>query len=177
MPATPFLGEIDVFGFNFAPRGYAQCNGQIIPISQNTALFAIVGTTYGGNGTSTFGLPNLKDQIAVNAGQGPGLSSYVLGEQTGTATVTLLSSEIASHTHQAVAGDNVAFAGETAGPKSDGTSYWGRERGGAYAATSNTQLHPLTIGLAGGGQPHANGQPVLVVNVCIAIQGVFPARN
>jgi microcystin-dependent protein len=172
---TPFLAEIKALSFNFAPKGYAQCQGQLMAISQNAALFSLLGTSFGGNGTTTFALPNLQNQFAVGFGQGPGLQSWFLGEAQGEATHTLTINEVPIHTHQASGSAGVAFNSQSAGPTA--TSYFGRERGGAYAATTNSTLHPSAIGTAGGGQPHNNAQPSLVITYAIALSGVFPSRN
>jgi len=176
--AEPFVGEIRAFGFNFAPRGWAMCNGQILSIAQNTALFSLIGTFYGGNGTSNFALPNLEGQVAVHQGQGPGLSDYVLGEQGGVDSVTLFDSEIPSHSHNALA---VAAKGTSAEP-TDG--FWAEAaaaRGSVPSYSDQTaspvSLNPSAIGTGGGSQPHENRPPLLVVNFCIALQGVYPARN
>ncbi len=170
-----FIGEIRIFGFNFAASGWAKCQGQLQSISQNTALFSILGTTFGGNGTSTFALPNLQDMTVAGVGQGPGLLDWGLGGTFGEANHTLTINEVPQHTHTATAGDGVPIPQQLATPTA--TSYLGREKGGAYAATSNTTLAGAVIGMSGGSQPHANIQPVLVMNYCIALQGVFPSRN
>jgi microcystin-dependent protein len=173
--AEGYVGEIRVFGFNFAPVNWSFCNGNLIPISQNSALFSIVGTIYGGNGTTTFALPNLQGQLAVGFGNGPGLSPWIIGEVNGEANHTLVIGEVPQHTHTANAGDGVAFAAQTAAPSA--TSYFGRERGGAYATTSNTTLAPSAISPNAGGLPHANTMPTLVMNPCICQFGAFPSRN
>ena len=170
-----FVGEIRVFGFNFAPVNWGACNGALVAISQNTALFSILGTTYGGDGVNTFALPNLLDRLATHQGQGPGLQSWVIGEIQGETTHTLTINEVPSHTHQAVAADGVAFAGQLAAPAAN--AYYGRERGGAYASTANTTLHPSAIGTAGGNLPHDNNMPFLGMPYNIALFGVFPSRN
>lgn len=170
-----FIGEIRIFGFNFAASGWAKCQGQLQSISQNAALFSILGTTFGGNGQTTFALPNLQDMTVVGVGQAPGLLDWGLGGTFGEAAHTLLIGEVPQHTHTATAGDGVAFPAQAAAPTA--TSYLGREKGGAYSASSNTTLAGAVIGQAGGSQPHANIQPVLVMNYCIALQGVFPSRN
>jgi microcystin-dependent protein len=165
---SPFLGEIRLFGFNFAPRGWAFCQGQIMSIAQNSALFALLGTTYGGNGQQTFALPDLRSRVAIGQGQGPGLSNYVLGEETGTETVTLLSTQMPAHTHlQPVT--NAASSSSRPGGNvpSSGGSYASTSDGGAFAAVS----------AAGGNQPFSVLQPVLVLNYCIALEGIFPSRN
>ena len=173
--SSPYVGEIRVFGFTFAVAGWARCNGNLIAISQNTTLFNLIGTTFGGDGVTTFGLPNLTNRIAVGQGQGSGLRNWNVGDTFGEANHTLTLSEVPQHTHQAVAGDGVAFATQTAAPTA--TSYFGRERGGAYSTTSNTQLFALAIGQAGGSQPHANNQPVLTMNYNISLFGIYPSRN
>jgi microcystin-dependent protein len=170
-----FVGEIRVFGFNFAPVNWALCHGQLVAISQNTALFSILGTTYGGDGVSTFGLPNLQDRLATHVGQGPDLSNWVLGEIQGETSHTLTINEVPTHTHQAVGADGVAFAGQLAAPAAN--AYYGRERGGAYANSANSTLHPSAIGFAGGSQPHSNTMPTLGMNYNIALFGIFPSRN
>ena len=173
--SDPFLGEIRMVGFNFAPHGWAFCNGQIMPIQQNTALFSLLGTMYGGNGTSTFGLPNLQGNVPLGQGQGPGLSDYVIGQTGGEPSVTLLNSELPQHNHLVAASSGVASSTEPAG------NVLARSASGltAYSSTGtvNTVLAPSLIGLAGGSQPHNNMMPSLTVNFCIALSGVFPARN
>jgi microcystin-dependent protein len=170
-----YVGEIRIFGFNFAPTQWAKCQGQLLNISQNTAMFSILGTTFGGNGQTTFGLPNLQDRTAAGMGQGPGLLDWGLGGTFGEANHTLLITEVPQHTHTATAGEGVAFGVQTAAPTS--TSYLGREKGGAYASTANTALASAVVGQAGSSLPHPNIQPVLVMNYCIAMFGVFPSRN
>ncbi len=172
--ADPFLAEIRIFPFNFAPRGWAWCNGQLLAISQNTALFALLGTTYGGNGTSTFGLPDLQGRAAIQPGQGAGLSLYDLGQTDGTQTVTLLDSEMPVHTHglqaspdpgdNTVPGPTVSLAGSVGGHV---------YVGGTPALTSAA---PTALAVAGGSQPHNNMQPYLTLFFCIALQGIFPQR-
>lgn len=171
--AQPFIGEIRLFGFNFPPVNYAYCNGQTVAISQNPALFSILGTTYGGNGTSTFALPNLQSRVPISFGQGPGLSDYVLGEEAGTESVTVLSTELPQHNHALAASSSLATA-ET--PSSDVTL--ARSSGGllAYGGLGSTATGPLT-GLSGGSLPHNNIMPYLTINFCIALNGAFPARN
>lgn len=180
--ATPFVGEIHCFGFTFPPRGWAYCNGQILAISTNTALFSLLGTYYGGNGTNNFALPDLRGRVPMGQGQGPGLSDYVMGEQDGVESVTILSTEMPVHNHllfgaTAAANDKrpktgAAFATSTkSGPVSPGDNYYAAP--GTTVALNAATLQPLT----GGGQPHNNLQPYLTLNFCIALQGIFPARN
>jgi microcystin-dependent protein len=172
--STPFVGEIKNFGFNFAPRGFALCQGQLLPISQNTALFSILGTTYGGNGTSNFALPDLRGRVPVSAGQGLGLSNYLLGESTGTENVSLISSQMPAHGHNAGCfnGDGDSYTGGNAIPAKD-------TAGGnnVYSSPSGSLMNGGAVTVTGGGLPHNNLQPYLVVNYCIALQGIFPARN
>ena len=175
MPAQ-YLGEIRVVAFNFAPTGWAHCNGQLLPISQNTALFSILGTTYGGNGSTNYALPNIQSQVVVAPGQGPGLSEYELGETGGANTVSLLSSEIPSHTHIARASGNPATLQAPASNRSLARS----SSGFAYRSnpTQNlTSMASQALGVTGGGQPHENKTPVLVLKFIIALQGVFPPRD
>ena len=161
-----------MFGFNFAPKGWATCNGQL-PLSQNTALFSLLGTTYGGDGKSTFALPNLQGNIAMNQGQGSGLTDRILGEISGTENVTLLLSEIPSHAHGL--GVHTADLADTNVP-SPNASYATATGGKPFQATPNVQMAPLALTPTGGNLPHNNLQPYLVVNFCIAMQGVFPPR-
>jgi microcystin-dependent protein len=170
-----YIGEIRVFGFNFAPVSWAFCNGQQLAISQNTTLFAVIGTTYGGDGVTTFNLPNLQDETAVGMGQGAGLRNWALGQVFGEANHTLLISEVPGHGHNATAGAGVPFPQELRTPSS--TSYLGRWDGRAYTTAANTILGPATIGVSGGSLPHSNIQPVLAMNYCIALNGIFPSRN
>jgi microcystin-dependent protein len=175
--SSPFIAEIKLCGYNFAPRGYAFCNGQILPIAQNTALFSLVGTTYGGNGTTNFGLPNLQGRAALGAGQGPGLSSYVLGQTSGTPTVTLLSTQMPAHTHATQA---TTSAGNSAAPagKVWAASVGGRTPPPLYSTGApNTPMAATAIAASGAGQPHENRQPYAAVSFIIALQGVYPARN
>jgi microcystin-dependent protein len=170
-----FLAEIRVFPFNFAPTGWATCDGQLLPISQNTALFALLGTTYGGDGKSTFALPDLQGSAPMHPGQGQGLSMHYLGEVGGSQSLTLIDSEIPVHTHtmqaNGGAGDLQGPAPERALAKSTG--------GLAYQSTTNANLAtmaPQTLSPAGGSLPHNNMQPYLTMTFCIALQGIFPQR-
>jgi microcystin-dependent protein len=178
--SDPFIGEIRMAGFNFAPRNWALCNGQILAISQNTALFSILGTTYGGNGTQNFALPNLQARAAIGAGNGPGLTPQDLGEVNGEATVTLLSNQMPIHGHALSSGlvtpnnaaQYVATPSNTAvlGLSGPNQTY-------SDVASPNTTFHPSAISTYGSGQPHENRQPYLVVNFIICLAGVFPSRN
>jgi microcystin-dependent protein len=171
----PFVAEIRIFGFNFAPKGWAFCDGQILPISQNTALFSLLGTTYGGNGQSNFSLPDLQGRAPMHPGQGPGLSLHDLGETDGSETVTLLESEMPAHSHVIMANNNLGNTHNPAG------NLLGRS-GGAFAYQSNTtanpgRLAPVAIAPTGADQPHNNMQSYLTFSFCIALQGVFPPRT
>ena len=170
--SQPFLGEIAIFGFTFAPRGWAMCNGQILSISQNTALFSLLGTTYGGNGQTTFALPDLRGRVPVHEGQGPGLSPYVLGEVTGTETVTLTSQQMPSHVHPFTVGGSSTPASKS--PAGNYNAAFGTQ---AYGSPADVQMGSNQTSPTGGGQPHSNIQPLLVLNFCIALQGIFPSRN
>lgn len=173
--SNPFLAEIRIFTAGFAPKGWAQCDGQLMPISQNTALFSLLGTTYGGNGTSNFALPNLQGCAPMQAGQGPGLTLRDLGETAGEQTVTLLQTEMPAHSHSALAGTT----GDQSGP---GGNVWAsglKGHGTFYSPTgpNNVPMHAFATSIAGGSQPHNNMQPFLGLMFIIALQGVFPARS
>jgi microcystin-dependent protein len=170
--ADPFLAEIRIFPFNFAPRGWAFCDGQLMPLSQNTALFALLGTTYGGDGKSTFALPDLQGRVPMQPGQGQGLSPRDLGESSGAETITLLTSEMPLHSHNLVVseGDGLErFPGGQLLATGIGV--------GQYGPTStNTTLSPQALAPAGGSLPHNNMQPYLTLYFNIALQGIFPQR-
>ena len=178
--ASPYVGEIRCFGFNFAPQGWAFCNGQLVPISENDALFAILGTTYGGDGVVTFGLPNLQGRIPMHWGNGPGGFNTAIGEVQGAPTVTLTTNQISVHTHTIIA-MGVPSGGiveRTATP--DETTFLADSTPDALwnkTPTVNAPFSPNTIGPTGGSQPHENTQPFLVLNFCIALFGIFPTRN
>jgi microcystin-dependent protein len=176
--ADPFVAEIRIFPFNFAPKGWAWCDGQLLPLSQNTALFSLLGTTYGGDGKSNFALPDLQGRAPMHPGQGPGLSLHDLGETGGSETVTLLESEIPSHAHQqsvssqlgtenqvVVAGAGQLFA------MGDGVNMYGPANSGLV------NMSPSALAPAGGDQPHNNLMPYLTFYFNIALQGVFPPRG
>jgi len=174
--SNQYIAEIRVFGFNFAPLDWAQCNGLTIAIDQNLTLFNIIGTTFGGNGTTTFNLPNLQDQTAAGMGQGPGLRDWPLGATFGEANHTLLISEVPLHAHSATFGAGVVFGDQKTTPSS--TSYPARAQANrAYNTASSTTLAPATLPPFGGSQPHNNIQPVLVMNYCIALFGIFPPKS
>jgi microcystin-dependent protein len=164
--SQPYIGEIKMVGFNFPPKGWAFCNGQTLAINQNAALFSILGTTYGGNGTTTFALPNLQGKSPIYVGPG-----YVLGQTAGEVNHTLTINEMPGHTHVPVGAPTVNSAVPTGNLPGKGTSQ------NFYAASQNTPLNPASVVAVGGSQPHNNIQPYLVINFCIALVGVFPSRN
>jgi microcystin-dependent protein len=164
--SAPFIGEIRIVSYGFAPKGWALCNGQTLPIQQNAALFSLLGTTYGGNGIQNFQLPNFQARIPVHRSP-----SYVQGHSSGESAHTLLQSEIPVHTHVAAGSSNAANA------PSPSHAFWAVTANGSYSGTPTTTLAPLAIGLAGGSQPHQNMSPYLALNFCIALQGIFPSRN
>src|SRR5581483_2683421 len=174
--SDPFVAEIRIFPFNFAPKGWAFCDGQLLPISQNTALFSLLGTTYGGDGKSTFALPNMQGNTPMQQGQGQGLSDRFLGEQSGEQNVTLLQTEMPVHSHPALAG-----GGGTAAQTPVNNAWSSGIKGGPSlytpSGTGNVSMHPLAVNVAGGGLPHNNMMPFLTLNFCIALQGVFPPRS
>jgi microcystin-dependent protein len=170
--ATPFLGQISIFPFNFAPKGWALANGQLLPIAQNTALFSILGTTYGGNGTTTFALPNLQGATPIHWGTSPAGNSYVLGQTGGEVNHTLLFQEMPAHNHLVNA---YSGAGDQGSPAA---SVWaqGNNAYNSQSSTSST-MASSAVSTVGGGQPHNNMPPYLVVSFAIALTGVFPSRN
>lgn len=171
--ADPFVAEIRMFPFNFAPKGWAFCDGQLLPLSQNTALFSLLGTTYGGDGKSTFALPDLQGRAPMHPGQGPGLSLHDLGETGGSETVTLLESEIPAHSHTLSTSVRPADS-LNPGQLSPGT---GNNMYTAAAGATLVAMAPDALAPAGGDQPHNNMQPYLTLSFCIAMQGVFPPRG
>jgi microcystin-dependent protein len=172
--ADPFVAEIRIFPFNFAPKGWAWCDGQLLPLSQNTALFSLLGTTYGGDGKSNFALPNLQGSSPMHPGQGPGLSLHDLGETGGTETVTLLQSEMPAHTHAMMGAANDPALAKLI---SNQASFSLSQGGGIYQDSQNAQLAPEAITPSGGDQPHNNLMPYLTLYFNIALQGVFPPRG
>ncbi len=173
--ADPFVAEIRIFPFNFAPKGWAWCDGQLLPLSQNTALFSLLGTTYGGNGKSNFALPDLQGRAPMHPGQGPGLSLHDLGETGGSETVSLLESEIPAHNH--IFG--TTFENGTQGSLTPDVILARSVAGNLYQTTNANpvQMGPESLAPAGGDQPHNNLQPYLTFYFCIALQGVFPPRG
>lgn len=172
--ADPFVAEVRIFPFNFAPKGWAFCQGQLLPLSQNTALFSLLGTTYGGDGKSNFALPNMQGNACMHPGQGPGLSLHDLGETGGSETVTLLESEIPAHAHAVRASTD---DGDLQAPAP--TRSWARSTGGFayFAGAGNVNMSDQALAPAGGDQPHNNMPPYLTLNFCIALQGVYPPRT
>lgn len=168
-----YLGSISLVPWSFAQKGTASCNGQLLSIQQNQALFALLGTTYGGDGRVTFALPDLRGRFAIGFGSGPGLSTYNEGDRGGVESVTLTIAQIPAHTHQAIA---ASTAGNTVDPTS---AYWSQApRLTLYSAASNlTPMSQGAVGLAGGNQPHENRKPFLTLNYVIWLQGIFPSRN
>ena len=176
--SNPFVAEIRCVGFNFPPTGWAQCDGQLMAISQNTALFSLLGTNYGGDGKSTFALPNLQGNVPIHSGQGPGLSDRFIGEVSGVDAVTLLVSEMPVHNH------NVQAAVAATNPSNTAVgNFPGKAENGANAqniyntSTSDATLNFQAISIAGQSLPHNNDQPTLVLNFILALQGVFPPRS
>lgn len=174
--ADPFVAEIRIFPFSFAPKGWAQCNGQLLPLSQNTALFSLLGTTYGGDGKSNFALPNMEGNAPMHPGQGPGLSLHDLGETGGTQFVTLLESEIPAHAHAMMASNDASItnepsANQIAKPFGRGNNVF------SPGASPLVSMSPSALTPAGADAPHNSMQPFLTLLFCIALQGVFPPRS
>jgi microcystin-dependent protein len=172
--SEPFLAEIKIFSFNFPPRGWALCNGQLLPINQNQALFALLGTTYGGNGQTNFALPNLRGRVPIHVGSG-----HTLGEAAGSTAVTLNIQQLPTHLHGTASNTclkgavvNAVEGAPTAG------RFWANNGKAHYSTTNpNGAMHPSAVSNVGGSQPHTNMQPYLVLNFCIALQGIFPSQN
>jgi microcystin-dependent protein len=170
--SQPFIGQLKMFGGNFAPRGYALCNGQLLAISQNDVLFALIGTTYGGDGQNTFALPDLRGRIPLHMGQGAGLSNRIIGEMSGTETVTVITNQLPGHTHNAMGQSGNGNQSSPAG------GVWAASSLNEYSnAAANTTMAAAAIGLAGGNQSHANVMPFQCVNFIIALEGIFPTQN
>jgi microcystin-dependent protein len=173
--ADPFVAEIRIFPFNFAPKGWAFCDGQVLPLSQNTALFSLLGTTYGGDGKSNFALPDLQGRASMHPGQGPGLSLHDLGEVGGSETVSLLESEVPAHSHA-----GRAIGGEIGDLQQPSPARALARSGNGFAYVSgpaDATMAAQVLAPAGGDQPHNNMQPYLTLNYCIALQGVYPPRG
>jgi microcystin-dependent protein len=164
---TPYPSEIKLVSFGFAPKGWALCNGQLLPINQNQALFALLGTTYGGNGITSFALPNLQGCVPIHMGNG-----FTLGQTGGEQNHTLSISELPSHTHTSVGTNNAPDK-----PSPVGNTWANASGNNAYATAANASMNPTAIASAGGSQPHQNMQPYLTLNFIIALQGIFPSQN
>jgi microcystin-dependent protein len=174
--SNPFVAEIRIFAGNFAPTGWALCNGQLMPISQNTALFSLLGTTYGGDGKSNFALPNLQGSAPMQQGQGPGLSQRFLGEVGGEQNVTLLQTEMPAHAHTIQAASGTGLADPTNNVWASGAKGFGSIYSPSVPA-SNVPMNPFALSIAGGNLPHNNMMPYLCLTFIIALQGVFPPRT
>ncbi|MFF2093350.1 phage tail protein [Paenibacillus sp. NPDC058174] len=166
MSAEPFIGEIQAFPYGFAPRGWAACNGQIMNISTNTALFAVIGVTYGGNGTTNFRLPDLRERVPISE-----TSQYPAGQAGGEQSHTLTTQEIPAHNHALLANSEPATVSKPAG------AVWGSSSFNMYASSSDSVMSPNALGVAGGSAPHSNLQPFLTLNYCIALNGIYPSRG
>jgi microcystin-dependent protein len=173
--SEPFLGEIRVLGFQFTPRGWAGCDGQLLSIAQNSALFSLLGTTYGGDGRTTFALPDLRGRTPIHQGQGQGLSPYSMGQNGGSESHTLTANEMPQHSH-ALAATNAGGNQQSPQGTFIATDAAGNTAGFSSSAPT-VAMHPASITATGGSQPHNNLQPYLTVNFCIALQGIFPSRN
>ncbi len=177
--SEPYIGEVRCFGFNFPPRNWALCNGQLVAIAQNSALFAILGTTFGGDGRSTFGLPNLQGQIPMHWGSGQGGFNTQIGEAQGTPNVTLTAQQIPQHSHSVTTAAATVAAERSASPTS--ASFLSSTKGEALyqnpPVTPNSAFSPRAISPSGNSQPHDNMQPYLALNFCISLEGIFPSRN
>jgi microcystin-dependent protein len=175
--SEPFLGQIQMFGFTFNPRGWANCDGQLLQIAQNQALFSLYGTTYGGDGRTTFGLPDLRGRAPIHVGQGTGLPAYTQGQKSGSPTVTLNDTEIPSHTHTFAVPCNTDDGSSDEPQNQFPAKAAGGETIYAAAATPNAVMGAGTTGANGGGRDHNNMQPYLVIRFCCALQGLYPSRN
>ena len=169
--SSPYLGEIRLVGFNFAPAGWAFCNGQLLPISENDALFNLIGTTYGGDGQQTFALPNIQSRVVLHQGNGAGLSNRVLAETGGVESVTLTASQMPAHSHGVQVSSSVASRVPASG------HYPGKSARPVYAEPMNNSLNASSIAIAGGSQPHENRQPYLVLSYIISLFGIFPTQT
>lgn len=172
--SEPFLGEIRMFGGNFAPTGWAMCNGQLMSISQNTALFALLGTTYGGDGVTTFELPDLQGRLPIHQGTDPSGNSYVIGQRAGEEFVTLTVNQMPSHAHQMVAASDASSQSLPVGNLTANTTAAGVN---LYGSGTAAAMAPAAINSVGGSQPHDNSMPFVVVNFIIALEGIFPSRS
>jgi microcystin-dependent protein len=173
--ADAFVGEIQIYAFGFPPRGWALCNGQLLPISQNQALFALLGTNYGGNGTTNFALPDLRNRVPIHPGTGTGLSGYVQGQTGGQGTVTVTQAQLPVHTH--ALGVVASVPGNTSNPVGNRLGVAPAGIGSTYSGAGNATGSTAATAAQGGGQAHTNLQPFMTLNFCIALQGIFPSRN
>jgi microcystin-dependent protein len=173
MPVTPYVGQIMAFGGTYAPQGWALCDGSLLPISQYETLFNLIGTTYGGDGQNTFALPDLRGRVPLHQGQGPGLSSYVLGESGGVEDVTLSVNQFPQHTHPAMVSPNPGTSPNPAG------AFWAGSPVNIYTdgAAANAAMAATSISASGGSQPHNNMLPYLTLNFCIATEGIYPSPS
>lgn len=170
--ASPFLGEIRMFSFSFPPKGWASCSGQLLPINQNQALFALLGTQYGGNGQTNFALPDLLGRVPNHFGQGPGLSNYNIGQKAGEENHTLIQSEMSPHSHNLLASQTTTGLVTTAAG-----NFWANGNQLAFDPAQTGSMSSSALAAAGGNQPHSNLPPYLTISFCIALQGIFPSRS
>ena len=171
--SQPFLSEIKIMAFGFAPKGWAQCNGQLLPIAQNQALFSLLGTMYGGNGQTTFALPNMRGRVPLHEGQG-----HTLGEAAGSTAVTLNIQQLPTHIHTLTSNMAVGGAATNATVGTPQGNYWANNGKAQYSTSQpDAVMSPAAVNSVGGNQPHTNVQPYLVLNFCIALQGIFPSQN
>lgn len=177
--SEPYVGQIQAFGFNFAPRGWALCNGQLMSIAQNSALFALLGTTYGGDGITTFALPDLRGRAATHWGHGPGLSDYEIGEVYGQQTHTLITTEMPAHNHILTANAGTSDASDAPEGRVLCQAHDSATGAGIniYSSSANTTMNPMAITISGGSQPHNIQGPRLTISFCIALEGIFPSRG
>jgi len=172
--SQPYVGEIRLVGFTFAPVGWMFCNGQLLPIDQYATLFQLIGTTYGGDGQTTFALPNLQSRVLIHQGQGPGLSNYVIGQNAGVEAVTVTTSQLPIHNHLAECSSS---AGSQSSPVGNLCAGDAAGLTAEYSNTQNGQMNPAAIGPSGGSQPHENRMPFLAMNYIISLFGIFPSQN
>jgi microcystin-dependent protein len=175
--SEPFIGQIQPFAFNFAPLNWSTCSGQILGIAQNTALFSLIGTTYGGNGTTTFQLPDLQGRVMIHQGTGPGLPPFVIGELAGNTQQTLLLGNMPAHNHSLNVSNQPATTDQPTGGVLAQAADPGLNPINVYGPTPNAAMNPAAIGFSGSTQPFSIMQPFLTVNICIALNGIFPSRG
>ena len=170
----PFIGMIALFGFNFTPKGWAPCDGRLLPIAQNSSLFSLLGTQYGGDGIESFALPDLRGRVPIGYGQGPGLSTYIQGQMSGNEKVTLTQSQMPAHTHMLMASSQLGNQSNPTGHLLGNTGDFDKEY---VSGSPDTSLNPLSIGSSGGNQPVNIVQPYLTLNYCIALYGIYPSHE